>query len=83
MLFGLGQTLISCTLAIIFLIASVLIKNQLVDVQSVITSSFAVMFAGVQAGGNLYFLTQLPAAKNGASVYFNIIDNSFVEDPFI
>ncbi len=32
------------------------------------------MFAGVQAGGNLYFLNQLEAAKTGASIYFQIID---------
>jgi hypothetical protein len=30
---------------------------------------FAVMFAGVQAGGNLYFLGQMSAAKIGACVY--------------
>jgi ABC-type multidrug transport system fused ATPase/permease subunit len=30
---------------------------------------FAVMFAGVQAGGNLYFLGQLSIARIGACVY--------------
>lgn len=78
MLFGIGQTLITCTLALIFLISSFLIKNGLVDVQSVVTAAFAVMFAGVQAGGNLYFLSQLPAAKTGASIYFHIVNDCLV-----
>lgn len=58
-LFGVGQTLISCTFASIFLAGSYLIKAELTSVQDIYTAIFAVMFAGVQAGGNLYFLGQL------------------------
>lgn len=78
-LFGIGQTLISCTFAVIFLIGSVMIKNDIINVQDLYTAIFAVMFAGVQAGGNLYFLGQLEAAKTGASVYFQIIDRNSTE----
>ncbi len=73
MLFGVGQTLISCTFAVIFLIGAYLIKNGITTIQDIYTSIFAVMFAGVQAGGNLYFLGQLSAAKMGACIYFQHI----------
>lgn len=36
-----------------------MIKNDIINVQDLYTAIFAVMFAGVQAGGNLYFLGQL------------------------
>jgi hypothetical protein len=55
---------------LIFLFGAVLIKYNLINVQDLYTAIFAVMFAGVQAGGNLYFLGQLEAAKTGASIYF-------------
>ena len=69
-LFGIGQTLISLIFALIFLFGAVLIKYNLIGVQDLYTAIFAVMFAGVQAGGNLYFLGQLEAAKTGSSIYF-------------
>jgi hypothetical protein len=69
-LFGIGQTLISLSFALIFLFGAILIKYNLIGVQDLYTSIFAVMFAGVQAGGNLYFLGQLEAAKTGSSIYF-------------
>jgi len=68
-LFGIGQTLISCTFAVIFLAGSFLIKADATTVENIYTAIFAVMFAGVQAGGNLYFLGQLPAAKIGTCIY--------------
>ena len=73
-LFGVGQTLISCTFALIFLVGATLIQHNYINVRDLYTAIFAVMFAGVQAGGNLYFLGQLEAAKTGASIYFPIID---------
>ena len=69
-LFGIAQTLISCTFAVIFLIGAFMIKNDWIGVQDLYTSIFAVMFAGVQAGGNIYFLSQLADAKVGAARYF-------------
>ena len=69
-MFGVGQTLISLSFALIFLFGAVLIKYNLINVQDLYTAIFAVMFAGVQAGGNLYFLGQLEAAKIGANIYF-------------
>lgn len=69
-MFGLGQTLISCLLALIFYFGSLLIQAEQVTVLEVYTAIFAVMFAGVQAGGNLYFLSRLSAAKYAACNYF-------------
>jgi hypothetical protein len=68
-LFGVGQTLISCALAAIFLAGSYLIKADVTSVSNIYTAILGVMFAGVQAGGNLYFLGQLSAAKIGTCVY--------------
>ena len=73
-LFGVGQTLISCTFALIFLVGAILIQHDVINVRNMYTAILAVMFAGVQAGGNLYFLGQLEAAKTGANIYFQLID---------
>ena len=72
-MFGIGQSLISCLLALIFYVGSLLIKEGQGDVLDIFTAIFAVMFAGVQAGGNLYFLSKLAAAKYAACNYFEII----------
>ena len=73
-MFGVAQTLISCTFAIIFLIGAFMIKRDWINVQDLYTSIFAVMFAGIQAGGNLYFLSQLGQSKVGAARYFEEVD---------
>lgn len=72
-MFGVGQTLISCTFGVIFLVGALLIQRDIINTQDLYTAIFAVMFAGVQAGGNLFFLGQLPASKLGASIYYKII----------
>lgn len=69
-LFGLGQTLISCLLALIFLIGALLIRAKEVEVVDVYTAIYAIMFSAIQAGGNLFFLTKLSVAKFGACQYF-------------
>jgi hypothetical protein len=70
---GLGQSLISIMLALMFYIGSLLINAGVTDVLSVYTSIFAVMFAGVQAGGNMFFLGKLAASKYAACNYFEEI----------
>lgn len=72
-MFGVGQTLISCLLALIFYFGALLIRAGVVDVLSLYTAIYAVMFAGVQAGGNLYFLSRLSMAKMAACNYFEQI----------
>ena len=74
-MFGLGQTLISCLLALIFYFGALLIEEGVVNVLNLYTSIYAIMFAGVQAGGNLYFLSRLSAAKYAACNYFEKIEN--------
>lgn len=69
-MFGIGQTLISCLLALIFYFGALLIDAGRVDVLQVYTSIYAIMFAGVQAGGNMFFLSRLSAAKYAACKYF-------------
>lgn len=72
-MFGIGQSLISCLLALIFYVGSLLINQGQGDVLDIFTAIFAVMFAGVQAGGNLFFLSKLAAGKLAACNYFQII----------
>ena len=69
-MFGIGQSLISCLLALIFYVGSLLINEGQGDVLDIFTAIFAVMFAGVQAGGNLFFLSKLAAGKLAACNYF-------------
>lgn len=69
-MFGIGQSLISCLLALIFFIGSILIREGQGDVLAIFTAIFAVMFAGVQTGGNLMFLAKLGASKSAACHYF-------------
>lgn len=73
-MFGLGQTLISCLLALIFFFGALLIKAKVVTVLNLYTSIYAIMFAGVQAGGNLYFLSRLSLAILAACNYFEKIE---------
>lgn len=72
-MFGLGQTLISCLLALIFFIGAILIRAEVVSVLNLYTSIYAIMFAGVQAGGNLLFLSKLSLAKFAACNYYEKI----------
>ena len=72
-MFGVGQTLISCLLALIFYFAALLIQAERVTVIQAYTAIYAVMFAGVQAGGNMFFLSKLSAAKYAACNYFETI----------
>ena len=69
-MFGLVQTLISCLLSLIFFFGALLIKENVVSVLKLYTAIYAIMFAGVQAGGNLLFLAKLGAAKYAACNYF-------------
>lgn len=69
-MFGVGQTLISCLLALIFYFGALLIKQGVVNVLNLYTAIYAIMFAGVQAGGNMLFLGKLAAAKYAACNYF-------------
>jgi hypothetical protein len=69
-MFGIGQSLISCLLALIFYIGAILIKENEGHVLDIFTAIFAVMFAGVQTGGNLFFLSKIGASKLAACNYF-------------
>jgi len=69
-MFGLGQTLISCLLSLIFFFGALMIKQGIVSVLNLYTAIYAIMFAGVQAGGNMLFLAKLGAAKIAACNYF-------------
>ena len=72
---GIGQSLISCLLALIFYIGSLLISQGQGDVLDIFTAIFAVMFAGVQTGGNMFFLEKLAAGRLAACNYFEVIQN--------
>jgi hypothetical protein len=69
-MFGLGQTLISCLLSLIFFFGALMIKQGIVTVLNLYTAIYAIMFAGVQAGGNMLFLSRLSASKTAACHYF-------------
>lgn len=72
-MFGIGQTLISCLLALIFYFGALLIQQGVVNVLNLYTAIYAIMFAGVQAGGNMLFLARLSASKYAACQYFEVI----------
>lgn len=69
-MFGLGQTLISCLLSLIFFFGALMIKKDIVTVLNLYTAIYAIMFAGVQAGGNMLFLSRLSVSKYAACNYF-------------
>ena len=77
---GLGQSLISIMLALIFYIGALLIQADFTDILSVYTAIYAIMFSGVQAGGNMAFLNRLGPSKIAASNYFEIIDKADKEE---
>lgn len=67
---GLGQSLISVMLALVFYVGALLIQAGQADVLSVYTAIYAIMFAGVQAGGQMGFLSKLSASKIAAVNYY-------------
>ena len=69
-MFGLGQTLISVLLSLIFFFGALMIKADVVTVLDLFTSIYSIMFAGVQAGGNMIFLSRLSISKYAACNYF-------------
>ena len=75
-MFGVGQTLISCLLASIFFVGALLIREGAVEIVDVYTAIYAIMFSGVQAGGNLFFLSKLSVAKYSACKYFQLTASS-------
>jgi hypothetical protein len=84
-MFGLGQTLISCLLSLIFYFGALMIQHHIVTVLNLYTAIYAIMFAGVQAGGNMLFVAKLSVAKNAAYHYFENIshDNNGILDDSI
>lgn len=50
-----------------------MIKEDIVTVLNLYTAIYAIMFAGVQAGGNMLFLSKLSASKYAACNYFEVI----------
>jgi len=73
LMFGFAQSLISVMLALIFFIGALLIRDGQTDILSVYTAIYAVMFSGVQAGGNMFFLNKLGASKIAACNYYETI----------
>jgi hypothetical protein len=72
-MFGFGQTLISCLFSLIFYCGALMIQHNIVTVLNLYTAIYAIMFAGVQAGGNMLFVSRLAVAKNAAFHYFENI----------
>jgi hypothetical protein len=65
---------LSCVLALIFFIGSIFIKNYQMDVLNIFTAIYAIMFAAVQAGGNLQFVPNIVQLKIAAVNIFKLLD---------
>jgi hypothetical protein len=72
-MFGFAQTMISCLLSLVFFCGALMIQHNIVTVLDLYTAIYAIMFAGVQTGGNILFLTKLSASKNAAACFFETI----------
>jgi len=74
LLYGLSQMILSCILALIFFIGSLFIQNLDVNVLNVFTAIYAIMFAAIQAGGNLQFVPNIIQLKVAAVNIFKVLD---------
>lgn len=74
LLFGLAQMILSCVLAMIFFIGSIFIRDLNMDVLKVFTAIYAIMFAAIQAGGNLQFIPNIVQLKVAAVNIFKVLD---------
>lgn len=74
LLYGLSQMILSCILSLIFFIGSLFIRDRNVDVLKVFTAIYAIMFAAIQAGGNLQFIPNIVQLKVAAVNIFKVLD---------
>lgn len=74
LLYGLSQMILSCILSLIFFIGSLFIRDLGMDVLKVFTAIYAIMFAAIQAGGNLQFIPNIVQLKIAAVNIFKVLD---------
>jgi ATP-binding cassette subfamily B (MDR/TAP) protein 1 len=74
LLYGLSQMILSCILALIFFVGSIFIRDLNMDVLKVFTAIYAIMFAAIQAGGNLQFVPNIVQLKVAAVNIFKVLD---------
>lgn len=65
---------ITCLLALIFYIGSLFIQKFHMSVLSIFTAIYAIMFAAIQAGGQLQFIPNISALKIATINIFKILD---------
>lgn len=73
-MYGLSQMAITCILALIFFIGSIFIQQYSMDILSIFTAIYAIMFAAIQAGGQLQFVPNIGALKVAAVNIFKVLD---------
>jgi ABC-type bacteriocin/lantibiotic exporter with double-glycine peptidase domain len=66
--------ILSCILSLIFFIGSLFIRDLGMDVLKVFTAIYAIMFAAIQAGGNLQFIPNIVQLKIAAVNIFKVLD---------
>jgi|JI6StandDraft_1071083.scaffolds.fasta_scaffold07066_13 ATP-binding cassette subfamily B (MDR/TAP) protein 1 len=74
LLYGLSQMILSCILALIFFIGSLFIQHFDIEVLKIFTAIYAIMFAAIQAGGNLQFIPNIIQLKVAAVNIFKVLD---------
>ncbi len=76
LLYGLSQMVLSCILSLIFFIGSLFIQDDKMgtDVLKIFTAIYAIMFAAIQAGGNLQFIPSIAVLKLAAVNIFKVLD---------
>lgn len=74
LMYGLSQMAITCILALIFFIGSIFIQKYNMDILGIFTAIYAIMFAAIQAGGQLQFIPNIGALKIAAVNIFKVLD---------
>lgn len=78
--FGLAQAVISCTLAAIFYVSSLVIRDRNIGVLEVYIAIYAVMFATMNTGGNLGFIGGIANSKIALANVMHILESDEVEE---
>lgn len=64
-----------CTLAAIFFVSSIVIRDRGIGVLEVYIAIYAIMFSTMNAGGNLGFIGSIATSKIALSNVMNIIES--------
>lgn len=74
LLYGLSQFVMFIIFALIFYLGTIFLRDNNLSIADVFTAIYALVFAGMTAGNNMHFMSDVAEANNAAANIFEILD---------